>query len=249
MMEASLTAQNTTTDTATYYAQRATEYDAVYAKPERQTDLRVIEASLTDAFSGHRVLEVAAGTGYWTQFYADAATSVVATDLNEATLDVARHRRAWSNVRFVVADAFALDLVEGTFDAALAGFLWSHLDVGDLDRFLRCVAERLPAGSPVLFLDNRYVEESNHPITRIDEAGNTFQARHLTDGSAWEVRKNFPDADVITAHLAAVCEDIEVTEYEYFWAARAQTRTTPPQPLRPTHSPSGGTVTCRQSVK
>lgn len=51
---------------AAYYAARATEYEAVYAKPERQADLRLLEAWLPGVFAGRRVLEVAAGTGWWT---------------------------------------------------------------------------------------------------------------------------------------------------------------------------------------
>ena len=59
-----------------YYAARAKEYDQIYAKPERQTDLRLIEQWLPSRFEGARVLEVAAGTGYWTQFIAPVAASV-----------------------------------------------------------------------------------------------------------------------------------------------------------------------------
>ena len=36
----------------TYYARRAAEYERVYAKPERQADLRAIEEWLPAQFSG-----------------------------------------------------------------------------------------------------------------------------------------------------------------------------------------------------
>jgi ubiquinone/menaquinone biosynthesis C-methylase UbiE len=49
-----------------YYAARAPEYDSIYAKPERQADLRLIEAWLAEQCAGKQVLEVACGTGYWT---------------------------------------------------------------------------------------------------------------------------------------------------------------------------------------
>jgi len=47
-----------------YYAARATEYDKVYAKHERQADLRQIEQWLPSVLAGRSVLEVACGTGY-----------------------------------------------------------------------------------------------------------------------------------------------------------------------------------------
>ena len=63
-----------------YYAARAPEYDAIYLKPERQADLRAIEHWLPPVFAGANVLEVACGTGYWTQFLAPVAASVLAVD-------------------------------------------------------------------------------------------------------------------------------------------------------------------------
>ena len=53
-----------------YYAARAPEYDLVYAKPERQSDLRAIEAWLPPVLGQGSVLEVACGTGYWTRCFA-----------------------------------------------------------------------------------------------------------------------------------------------------------------------------------
>ena len=49
-----------------YYAQRATEYERIYLKPERQAELRALEAWLPSVFAGRRVLEIACGTGWWT---------------------------------------------------------------------------------------------------------------------------------------------------------------------------------------
>ena len=51
---------------ARYYAQRAAYYERVYFKPERQADLRQMEAWVAAHFSGRRVLEIACGTGWWT---------------------------------------------------------------------------------------------------------------------------------------------------------------------------------------
>ena len=51
---------------AAYYAQRAAEYERIYAKPERQADLAALRARFGKLFKGKRVLELACGTGYWT---------------------------------------------------------------------------------------------------------------------------------------------------------------------------------------
>src|SRR4051812_5278231 len=77
---------------ADYYRDRAAEYDAVYDKPERQQDLATLKELLPPLVAGKRVLEIAAGTGYWTQVLAGSAQSILATDLNDETLAIARSR-------------------------------------------------------------------------------------------------------------------------------------------------------------
>ena len=61
-----------------YYRERAPVYDRVYAYPERQADLRWLEREIPALLSGRRVLQVAAGTGYWTQFSSADAQSLSA---------------------------------------------------------------------------------------------------------------------------------------------------------------------------
>ena len=79
-------------DMRAYYAQRAGYYERVYHKPERQTDLRAMEAWLPTQFAGRRVLEIACGTGWWTPHGARDAAHWLATDINEEPLAVARSK-------------------------------------------------------------------------------------------------------------------------------------------------------------
>ena len=56
-----------------YYRQRASQYDRFYEVPERSHDLIGLKAWLVERVRGRTVLEVAAGTGYWTEVAATAA--------------------------------------------------------------------------------------------------------------------------------------------------------------------------------
>ena len=74
----------------TYYARRASEYEAIYHKPERQADLARMRVDIPRLFVKKSVLEIACGTGWWTPLIAAQAESVLALDYNEETLEIAR---------------------------------------------------------------------------------------------------------------------------------------------------------------
>src|SRR6185369_2752294 len=111
-----------------YYSRRAPEYERIYHKPERQADLRALEALVLGDVAGHDVLEIACGTGWWTERIARVARSVLATDASEEVLEIAKSKPAPAGrVRFAIADAFAPRTIAGEFTAAFAGFWWSHV--------------------------------------------------------------------------------------------------------------------------
>jgi SAM-dependent methyltransferase len=208
------------TDLAEYYRERAAEYDAVYAKPERQQDLATLHDLLPPLVAGLRVLEIAAGTGYWTRVLSGSAAAITATDLNAETLELARARDyGRAAVAFRLADAYALDQVPGEFGAAFAGFFWSHILRADLPRFVAGLRARLGPGARLIVLDNRYVPGSNLPVSRTTEAGDTYQRRTLSDGRSYEIVKNFPDRRQFSADVAGVAADVAWTQLRYYWLA------------------------------
>jgi demethylmenaquinone methyltransferase/2-methoxy-6-polyprenyl-1,4-benzoquinol methylase len=201
-----------------YYARRAAEYERIYAKPERQVDLARLRVLLASAFRGRSVLEVACGTGFWTQHIATHAVRVDAYDINDETLQIARTKPVDpERVRFARGDAYAPPPAETRHDGAFAGFWWSHVPLREQTRFLTGLHAALAPGARVVFIDNRYVEGSSTPVSRTDAEGNTYQARKLDDGSSHEVLKNFPTPEALQAAVAPFAVRADVTLLEYFW--------------------------------
>lgn len=206
------------TDLKSYYAHRAKEYEQVYQKPERQEDLAALHTLLQNLLAGHDALEIACGTGFWTETVAQTAGSVLATDISDAMLEIAQSKPyPVGRVRFLRADAFTLSGISGRFTAGFAGFWLSHVPKSQVHGFLNCLHEKLSPGGLVVLTDNRYVEGSSTPISRVDEAGNTYQLRQLADGTRHEVLKNFPTEDSLKAVLNHVTENILLTELTYLW--------------------------------
>jgi SAM-dependent methyltransferase len=202
-----------------YYAQRAAYYERVYFKPERQADLRAMEAWLPTAFAGRRVLEIACGTGWWTPYGARDCTSWLATDLNPETIAIAKTKPLPAGkVLFASVDAYTLaELGDQRFDAAFAGCWWSHVPLARLPAWLALLHTRLEPGARVVMLDNHFVQTSNLPITRQDAEGNTYQNRTLDDGSVHEVLKNFPRPEQAVVALGPRAHDPQWTEYGHYW--------------------------------
>ena len=206
-------------DMRAYYARRAAYYERVYFKPERQNDLRAMEAWLPTMFAGREVLEIACGTGWWTPHGARAAKSWLGTDLNPETMTVARTKELRPCVRFATVDAYTLaELGDRRFDAAFAGCWWSHVPLQLLAAWLATLHARLLPGARVVMLDNSFVQTSSTPLTRRDDQGNTYQDRPLDDGSVHEVLKNFPSADQAIAMLGPRARNARWFDWEHYWA-------------------------------
>ncbi len=201
-----------------YYRRRAAVYERIYARPERQDDLRAMEAALPALYAGRRVLEVACGTGWWTPHGARDARRWLATDINTETMDVARAKAMPACVEFRRVDAHQWgELVNETFDAAFAGFWWSHVPLQQLRGWLDGLHARLEPGAQVVFLDNRFVEGSGTPLSHTDADGNTWQQRALDDGSVHAVLKNFPDRAQALAVLGPRARAPRWTEHTHYW--------------------------------
>ena len=209
---------------AEYYRKRASEYGAFYADPERQADLAALRTWLMAQTQRRRVLEIAAGTGYWTAVAATAAVSITATDINAETLAIAARRQLGNHVTLVQADAWALPTLAGPFDLGMAHLWWSHLRKQDRTAFLCALSARLEPGARLLMIDENLVPNVGAPIVRCDAEGNTWQRRWLDSGERFEVVKNYPDTAELQQSVSDACERIEIQQRRYFWALSGRFR-------------------------
>jgi SAM-dependent methyltransferase len=198
---------------ARYYAALAKEYDSLAGYTDAvAAELREpIKARFQEALRGHRVLEIACGTGYWTEAIAEAAEWVLATDVDPTMISLAWQRLAQrSNVRCQVADAYTLDGVEGHFTAAFSHWWWSHVPKSQLSPFLGVLHKKLMPGALVIFADQLRYSWAHR---REDPEGNLLEQRALPDGSQWEIVKNFPTEHEIISELRGIARSAVYREY------------------------------------
>lgn len=211
-------------DIVSYYKNRAKEYEKIYAKPERQSDLQLAAQILQEMFAGKRVFEIACGTGYWTEIIAKTAHSILATDINDTVIEVAKSKSySPAIVDFQTIDIFNMQNIKKQ-ESLLGGFIWSHIKLQDLNTFITIVNSCAENGGTVVFMDNNYVEGSNLPVTATDNFGNTYQTRTLENGTTHKVLKNFPSEIFIRKLLADKASDFNYINLQYYWILKYNIR-------------------------
>jgi len=204
-------------DLTAYYSSRAKEYEEIYSKPERQEDLKKIAEILQEFFKGKNLLEIACGTGYWTERIAETARSIIASDISESVLEVAKSKSyPNNNVSFRKQDLFSFK-PEKKFDNLFGGFIWSHIKLQELDDFILQVNSHVKNNGSIVFIDSNFIEGSNLPVTYEDESGNTYQTRKLKDDSTHLVLKNFPSEKFVYEKLYEKAYEIKFINLKYYW--------------------------------
>ena len=207
-------------DLKTYYDRRAGEYEEVYLRdePGLQDELAVMRIELRQIFKGKRVLEVACGTGYWTEVLAEVAHNIVAVDASRNMLDRAGQRLvAADNVELALADAYRLEEVAGTFDAALANYWLSHVPKARLNEFLEGLHRKLAPGSVIFMADNVYREGRGGELIQPEGRADSYKRRKLENGAEYEILKNYYDRDALEILFAAHADTLKITTGQYSW--------------------------------
>jgi SAM-dependent methyltransferase len=207
-----------------YYRKRAREYDAIYETAAWRSELARLHDWLVTQVSGRTILELAAGTGYWTAAAARVAKTVTATDISAETLAIAANRNLGEHVTLVQADVWHLPFSCGPFDCGMAHLWWSHVRTQDRSRFLSLFASCLKDRATLLMIDQNHVAGFGAPITRWDADGNSYQRRWLENGERFEVVKNHPEPAELDRSLGPACEDIRILRMTHFWAVSARFR-------------------------
>lgn len=216
---------------AEYYRARAPEYDrwfcreGRYDRGQEATARWFAElAEVDQAFErlpldGADVLELAPGTGIWTERLAGRARRVTAVDASAEMVAQARTRlgpRAAASVDFVVADLFTWR-PSAAFDAVVFCFWISHVPTSRLGAFLGHVASMVRPGGSVFFLDGRPEPTSTASDHTLPSPGEETMVRCLDDGRRFRIVKAFRSAALLTARCAEAGLAVEVQETETYF--------------------------------
>src|SRR5258708_21194939 len=202
-----------------YYAKRATEYDKIYARNVlvRLEEQKRISAHLQKSFQNRYVLEVACGTGYWTQFLIKHARQVLATDINQEMLEVAIKTVHDSSLQFLICDAYEPPISVPQFSGAMANFWISHVPKKHLKEFLATFHSRLSRGATVVFVDSVYRGELGGTLIKKKGSQDTWKERTLETREKYTILKNYYSKEELTKLFSPYTNHLHVEYMTHFW--------------------------------
>jgi 2-polyprenyl-3-methyl-5-hydroxy-6-metoxy-1,4-benzoquinol methylase len=183
-----------------YYRQRASEYDEWFLRLGRYDrgethrqqwfpEVDRVEKALFDASPSGDILELACGTGLWTQHLAPLANRLTAIDASCETIALNRQRVGSDSVQYIIADLFNWQ-PDRQFDFIFFGFWLSHVPMDRFAAFWKMVEKALKPNGRVFFVDSLFNQKStakNHPS--LNKKG--YSERKLNDGRSYRVVKIF----------------------------------------------------------
>jgi demethylmenaquinone methyltransferase/2-methoxy-6-polyprenyl-1,4-benzoquinol methylase len=177
---------------------------------------------LVDAmeWSGRDVLELAPGTGLWTERLLASGASLTVVDASPAMLErlKARLGAAAQSVEMVRADLFSFEAPR-QYGGVFAGFFVSHVPRVRLAGFFQMVARALAPDGLFAMVDSLR-EESSTARDHVLPDGEVME-RRLDDGRSFRVVKNFYEAEELSSAAASAGLELAVTTTgRYFLVAR-----------------------------
>jgi len=192
-------------DQVDYYRRRAGEYDVTAYGDVAAARARIARL-VAEMRPAGRVLEIACGTGLWTEALAGPADTVTAIDAAPEAVEIAHGRVRSANVSFEVADVFSWN-PDTRFDVIFFSAWLSHVPMSRFEQFWQSLRGLLAEDGRVLFIDEHVDErEKENYVPGRDE----IVERRLRDGSTFRVIKNFVDPDRLEQRLRRLGWDCEI---------------------------------------
>ena len=212
---------------AHYYRERAGEYDDWWFRrgrydhgPETNArwfaDAAEVQQALERFDPAGDVLELACGTGLWTQRLVPHAASMTAIDASPEVLELARARVNDPCVQYVLADLFAWE-PDRTYNVCFFGFWLSHVPEELFDDFWERVKRAVEPGGRVFFIDSLLSEKASAIDHKLPDQAEETMLRRLADGREYRIVKRFHEPQPLQQRLVDLGWNAKVqTTREFF---------------------------------
>lgn len=201
-----------------YYRARAQEYDQSLVGPGNPASNQPV----ADQFEGElalaanllkqqgpfgEVLELACGTGIWTQILAARSNHLTALDAAPEMLAITRAKLGDDRIEYRQADLFQWDPTE-QYDLVFFAFWLSHVLPEALDTFLAKAAQAAQPGGRMIIIDEYAPTAADRQVAKDD----LYAERPLLDGRTFTIVKVFYSLDTLSEKLGNLGFKVEAQE-------------------------------------
>ncbi|HZC05665.1 MAG TPA: class I SAM-dependent methyltransferase [Ktedonobacterales bacterium] len=208
----------------TYYQARAGEYDEWFLRQGRydhgaeenarwREEVAEVVTALDETLEiarsrpGVAALELAAGTGLWTQRLVQRLPNATVTAVDAAAEALALNRErlgaASARVDYQVADLFTWE-PRRRYDLVFFSFWLSHVPPERFATFWALVRDCLAPEGRVFLVDSRYTPSSSARDHQLEGADATQVTRRLNDGRTYRIVKVFYTPERLRDKLGAL---------------------------------------------
>lgn len=195
-----------------YYRARAGEYDqwflrlGRYDRGEELNQAWFSEVGELRAWLGQQgplgdTLELACGTGWWSEQLVQYASSLTAVDASPEVIKLNKQRLGRDDVRYLQADLFTWQAAE-QYDCIFFSYWLSHVPHERFDNFWQRVKNMLKPNGRIILIDSLRTPLSTAVNHELQAPEDPIQVRKLNDGQQFNIIKIYYTPDELTARLA-----------------------------------------------
>ena len=211
-----------------YYRARAGEYDDWYLRKGRYNygekwntlwfkEVSQLKEELKRFSPKGRVLEIAAGTGWWTKEFVRYTGSLTALDASSEVLLINREKLGSSHITYIQEDVMKWK-PNKVYDVVFFSFWISHIPPKLFKKFWNVVRMSLKSNGRVFFIDNYQSERNVISGKSFRKTKSIINQRKLEDGREFNVIKIFYNPKALERKMSKLGWEISVaTTSNYFF--------------------------------
>jgi 2-polyprenyl-3-methyl-5-hydroxy-6-metoxy-1,4-benzoquinol methylase len=189
-----------------YYRARAKEYDASVLDA---TELMEFGTPLLLALGKFdSILELACGTGIWTEYLLRMGNEITAVDASPEMLEIARQKLGEKRINYQQADLFHWE-PDRQYDLVFSANWLSHVPPTRLDKFLNAVQQSVRAGGQLAIIDQYQPSNSDKLVAK----ESIYATRPIEDGRQFTIVKAFHDLKFLQAKFEAFSFEVSINRF------------------------------------
>jgi len=207
-----------------YYSARANEYDEWFYRIGRYdygeeinkrwfNEVALVKRALHQIRGVGHILELACGTGIWTEELLSIGQKITALDASLETIEINRRKLGAPNVSYRQIDLFSWE-PDDEYDLVFFSFWLSHVPPTLLDSFLAKVYKSVRPGGKLFIVDSRSSNITMAKDETLQYDRKVYESRKLNDNQEFQIVKIYYQPDFLHDKLTKIGfnTDVKVTE-------------------------------------